>query len=84
MKQTILLLLFLTACAQQEQVEDPVIAEVPVAVSCVPQAISVPQWNVARLAANATAADELKAVLADLDASRGVIGELEAELAACG
>lgn len=75
--------LMLAACQHTEQVAEPVIVKVPVAVPCSVKAIAEPQWNVARLMAGASSTAELQAVLADLDLSKGYIEELKAELKAC-
>jgi hypothetical protein len=85
MKKLLTVLLLLTACGQAQQpVADPVIVNVPVAVPCGAEGIPDPEWNLARLAADAGPVEKLKAVLADLELSRGYIGELKAELGACG
>ncbi len=74
----------LSGCGCRDEAVRPVEVQVPVAVSCVPGGVEAPDWNIARLAPDASAADRLKAALADLELSRGYIAELEAELAACG
>jgi len=77
------LLLLLAGCASQVPVAVPVNVDVPLVVSCHAELIAEPDWNVPRLARNATTIDKLKAALADLDISKGYIEELQTELEAC-
>jgi hypothetical protein len=55
-----------------------------VMVSCGAGRVEAPDWNIPQLASGASAIDRLKAVLADLELSRGYIEELEAERSGCG
>ncbi len=70
----------LNACT--ERVE-PFEVKIPIAVSCVLEEEAEPGWNIPRLVSEASATDKLKAVLADLELSKGYIEELKAELTAC-
>ena len=79
-----ILLLLLAACQPRPPIEEPVIVKIPVAVSCHAPAVPAPHWNVPRLAGDSEPTDKLKAVLADLNVSKGYIEELKAELTACG
>jgi len=81
--KTLCMPLMLAACSHTELVTEPVIAKVPVAVSCNAKPVSEPGWNVPHLAENATSTAELQAILVDLDLSKGYIEELQAELKAC-
>lgn len=83
MKIRILLLLLLTSCQQAQMIDDPVIVKVPVAVSCNREAIPEPEWNMKYIGKDASSVSRLKAVLADLELSKGYIEELRAELKAC-
>lgn len=83
MKKYLLLLLMLAGCDQPQVEHDPLIADVPVAVSCNAEKVAAPDWNAGHLAKDAPAIDEFKAALADLDLSKGYIDELQTELQAC-
>jgi hypothetical protein len=83
MKIHILLLFLLTSCQQAQMIDDPVIVKVPVAVSCNMETIPEPEWNMKNIGKDASSVSMLKAVLADLELSRGYIEELRAELKAC-
>jgi len=74
----------LNGCDPRTGPIEPFEVKVPVAVSCAPEALPAPDWNVPQLLPSASATDKLKAALADLELSHGYAEELEAELAACG
>ena len=83
MKKTLLLLLILSACAGQKVIKEPVVVKVPVAVSCHAQEITEPDWASSHVRKDATVLEKLKAVLVDLDVSKGYREELQAQLKAC-
>ncbi len=79
-----LILLLVSGCEPHIVAVTPVDVKVPIPVSCVHDVIAEPVWNIPQLKQNATAPEKLKAALADLELSQGYIGELKAELEACG
>jgi hypothetical protein len=80
----LILLFLLTACGQPQVIHEPVIAEIPVAVSCNVSPVTAPDWNASHVAQESPATEKLRAVLADMELSKGYVGELEAALRACG
>jgi len=83
MKIYALLLFLLTSCQQVPVVPEPVIVKVPVAVSCHTDDITEPDWYSAHISKNADPVIKLKAVLADLNLSKGYIEELKAVIKGC-
>ncbi len=82
-KGMLISLFMLAACQQRPPVGEPVIADIPVLVSCHARAVTEPDWNVPHVAKGAGASEKLKAVLADLELSKGYAEELKAELEGC-
>ena len=79
----LLLCLLLAGCTVHTPVVEPMNVSVPLAVPCETEALSEPDWNAPHLPADVDTATKLKALLADLQLSKGYIEELQAELAAC-
>ena len=77
------LVLLLAACGQAQPIAEPVVVKVPVAVPCNAASVAEPDWNLDQLAEGSAPVEKLKAVLADLELSRGYIEELKAELEGC-
>lgn len=56
---------------------------IPVPVSCITGSIAEPDWNMKKITVISTSGEKLKAAFADLELSKGYIGELKAALSAC-
>lgn len=57
--------------------------DIPVTVPCKTAAIIEPKWNVSQLPGRATYGEKIKAIIADLELSKGYITQLSAAVAAC-
>ncbi len=83
MKVTIIVIM-IALCGCSQKIVDKIVPEnIPIPIACSPPVIMPPQWNVDRLKVDATDIARLRAMLADLELSKGYINQLKVAAASC-
>lgn len=75
--------LCLFSCSSSPVMDRPIEVKVPLAISCISEEIPEPSWNMEHLQSDAVVTEKLKAIMADLELSKGYVAQLKAELMAC-
>ena len=76
-------LLLLAACATEPLLQAPIEVRVPVAVPCKTQLVPVPAWPIDALPAAAGIYDQIKTLIAEIEARQAYEIKLEAAVRAC-